>query len=107
MLLEMSQEGVLSLTQIAEKTTHHVADCFQIEDRGYIREGYWADLAIVDLEGKHQVTKGSLQYQCAWSPLEGHLFPASITHTFVSGHLAYANGEFDFSKKGERLLFNR
>ena len=63
MLLEMSQEGVLSLTQIAEKTAHHVADCFQIEDRGYIREGYWADLAIVDLEGKHQVTKGSLQYQ--------------------------------------------
>ncbi|MHA8107287.1 dihydroorotase [Aquirufa sp. 5-AUSEE-100C1] len=107
MLLEMSQEGVLSLTQIAEKTAHHVAECFQIEDRGYIREGYWADLAIVDVSQKQMVTKDSLQYQCAWSPLEGHEFPASITHTFVSGHLAYANGEFDFSKKGERLLFNR
>lgn len=107
MLMEMSQEGVLSLTQIAEKTAHHVADCFQIEDRGYIREGYWADLAIVDLNRKQMVTKESLQYQCAWSPLEGHEFPASITHTFVSGHLAYANGEFDFSKKGERLLFKR
>jgi dihydroorotase len=107
MLLEMSQEGVLSLTQIAEKTAHHVAECFQIEDRGYIREGYWADLAIVDLSQKQIVTKQSLQYQCAWSPLEGHEFPASITHTFVSGHLAYANGEFDYSKKGERLLFNR
>lgn len=107
MLMEMSQEGVLSLTQIAEKTAHHVADCFQIEDRGYIREGYWADLAIVDLNRKQMVTKESLQYQCAWSPLEGHEFPASITHTFVSGHLAYANGKFDFSKKGERLLFNR
>ncbi len=107
MLFELSQEGVLSLTQIAEKTAHHVADCFQIQDRGYIREGYWADLAIVDLAGKQMVTKESLQYQCAWSPLEGHQFPSSITHTFVSGHLAFANGKFDLSKKGERMLFNR
>ncbi len=107
MLLEMSQEGVLSLTQIAEKTAHNLAECFQIQDRGYIREGYWADLAIVDLQQSHEVTKSSLHYQCAWSPLEGHKFPASITHTFVSGHLAYANGQFDMSKKGERLLFNR
>ena len=107
MLLEMSQDGVLSLTQIAEKTAHNLAECFQIQDRGYIREGYWADLAIVDLQQSHEVTKSSLHYQCAWSPLEGHQFPASITHTFVSGHLAYANGQFDMSKKGERLLFNR
>ncbi len=107
MLLEMSQEGVLSLTQIAEKTAHNVAECFQIQDRGYIREGYWADLAIVDLQQKHEVTKSSLHYQCAWSPLEGHHFPSNITHTFVSGHLAYANGQFDMHKKGERLLFNR
>ena len=107
MLLEMSQEGVLSLTQIAEKTAHNLAECFQIQDRGYIREGYWADLAIVDLQQSHEVTKSSLHYQCAWSPLEGHQFPASITHTIVSGHLAYANGQFDMSKKGERLLFER
>ena len=107
MLLEMSQEGVLSLTQIAEKTAHNLAECFQIQDRGYIREGYWADLAIVDLQQSHEVTKSSLYYQCAWSPLEGHKFPASITHTFVSGHLAYANGRFNMSKKGVRLLFNR
>ena len=107
MLLEMSQDDVISLTQIAEKTAHNLAECFQIQDRGYIREGYWADLAIVDLRQSHEVTKSSLHYQCAWSPLEGHQFPASITHTFVSGHLAYANGQFDMSKKGERLLFNR
>ena len=107
MLLELSQEGILSLPQIAEKTAHNVADCFQIQDRGYIREGYWADLAIVDLESKQKVTKESLHYQCAWSPLEGHEFPNKITHTIVSGHLAYANGKFDVSKKGERLLFNR
>ncbi len=107
MLLGMSQEGVLSLEQIAEKTAHNVAECFHLQDRGYIREGYWADLAIVDLDSKQKVTKESLHYQCGWSPLEGHEFPASITHTFVSGHLAYANGQFDMSKKGERLLFNR
>ena len=107
MLLEMSQEGVLTLPQIAEKTPHNLAECFQIQERGYIREGYWADLAIVDLQQPHQVTASSLQYQCAWSPLEGHLFPHSITHTFVSGHLAYANGQFDMSKKGERLRFDR
>ncbi|MEY4955021.1 MAG: hypothetical protein RI981_1106 [Bacteroidota bacterium] len=107
MLLEMSQEGVLTLPQIAEKTAHNLAECFQIQERGYIREGYWADLAIVDLQQPHKVTASSLQYQCAWSPLEGHLFPHSITHTFVSGHLAYANGQFDMSKKGERLRFDR
>ena len=107
MLLEMSQDGVLSLTQIAEKTAHNLAECFQIQDRGYIREGYWADLAIVDLQQSHEVTKSSIHYHCGWSPLEGHQFPASITHTFVSGHLAYANGQFDMSKKGVRLLFNR
>jgi len=99
MLLEMSHEGILSLAQIAEKTAHNVADCFQIEDRGYIREGYWADLAIVDFERKQRVTKESLQYQCAWSPLEGHEFPTSITHTFVSGHLAMQMVNLIFLKK--------
>lgn len=107
MLLEMSQEGVLSLAQIAEKTAHHVAECFQIQDRGYIREGYWADLAIVDLQQTHEVNKSSLEYQCGWSPLEGHQFNSSITHTFVSGHLAFVHGKFDTTKKGKRLLFNR
>jgi len=107
MLIEMSLENVLSLTQIAEKTAHNLADCFQIQDRGYIREGYWADLAIIDLQKSHEVTKSSLHYHCGWSPLEGQKFSSSITHTFVSGHLAYDNGIFDMSKKGERLLFNR
>lgn len=107
MLIEMSHENVLSLTQIAEKTAHNLAECFQIQDRGYIREGYWADLAIIDLQNSHEVTKSSLHYQCGWSPLVGQKFSSTITHTFVSGHLAYANGFFDMSKKGERLLFNR
>lgn len=107
MLLEMSTEGVLSLEQIAEKTAHHVAECFQIAERGYIREGYWADLAIVDMQTPYSVSKSNIEYQCGWSPLEGHIFPHSISHTFVSGHLAYQAGKFDLSKKGERLLFTR
>jgi dihydroorotase len=107
MLLEMSTEGVLSLEQIAEKSAHHVAECFQIDARGYIREGYWADLAIVDMHTPHTVSKSNIEYQCGWSPLEGHTFPHSISHTFVSGHLAYQAGKFDESKKGERLLFAR
>ena len=107
MLLEMSAEGVLSLEQIAEKTAHAVADCFQIEERGYIREGYWADLAIVDLNKPVTVSKENILYQCGWSPLEGHTLSASVEHTFVSGHLAYSQGSFDESKTGKRLLFNR
>jgi dihydroorotase len=107
MLLEMSTESVLSLEQIAEKTAHHVAECFQIAERGYIREGYWADLAIVDMQTPYTVSKSNIEYQCGWSPLEGHTFPHSISHTFVSGHLAYQAGKFDLSKKGERLLFTR
>lgn len=107
MLLEMSTEGVLSLEQIAEKTAHHVAECFQIAERGYIREGYWADLAIVDMQTPYSVSKSNIEYQCGWSPLEGHIFSHSISHTFVSGHLAYQAGKFDLSKKGERLLFTR
>jgi dihydroorotase len=107
MLLEMSAEGVLTLEQIAEKTAHAVADCFQIEERGYIREGYWADLAIVDLTKPTTVAKENILYQCGWSPLEGQTLSASVEHTFVSGHLAYSQGTFDESKTGKRLLFNR
>jgi len=106
-LFELAQEGVLSLEKIAEKTAHSVADCFQIEERGYIREGYWADLAIVDLNKPTHVEKSNLHFQCAWSPLEGETFSSRIDYTFVSGHLAYSNGNFDMSQLGKRLLFNR
>jgi dihydroorotase len=106
-LLDLAKEGVLSLTQIAEKTAHAVAECFEISERGYIREGYWADLAIVDLEKPFEVQKSNIHYQCGWSPIEGHRFSSSIEKTFVSGHLAYSNGEFDMSHLGKRLLFDR
>lgn len=107
LMIELAKEGHISLELIAEKTAHAVADCFQIEERGYIREGYWADLAIVDLTKSTFVSKENILYQCGWSPFEGHTLSASVAHTFVSGHLAYSQGSFDESKKGKRLLFNR
>lgn len=106
-LFELAKDGVLGLEMIAEKTAHAVADCFQIEQRGYIREGYWADLTVVDLNKPTLVEKSGLHFQCAWSPFEGQTFSASIESTFVSGHLAYSNGEFNMSQLGSRLLFNR
>jgi dihydroorotase len=95
------------LEKIAEKMAHAVADCFQISKRGYIREGYWADLVLVDLEDKTTVSKNNIYYQCKWSPLEGKTFNSRITHTFVSGHLAFEEDKFDESVNGKRLLFER
>lgn len=106
MMLEFYTQQKISLEKIAIKMSHAVADCFRIEDRGYIREGYFADAVIVDLNQKTEVKRSGILYKCGWSPLEGHTFPSAITHTIVSGHLAFAEGKFDESKKGERLLFN-
>lgn len=104
----------VSLEKIAEKMSHAVADCFQIKDRGYIREGYFADLVLIDMKQQTKVSKENILYKCGWSPLEGFEFPATITHTFVNGHLVYAcpasgggNGTWDESNKGMRLSFNR
>ncbi|MFM1934109.1 MAG: hypothetical protein RL360_989 [Bacteroidota bacterium] len=107
LMIDLAKEGHISLELIAEKTAHAVADCFQIEERGYIREGYWADLAIVNLNKPQTVSKENVLYQCGWSPLEGHTLSASVEHTFVSGHLAYSKGSFNEAVKGKRLLFNR
>ncbi len=97
----------VSLEKIAEKMSHAVADCFQIKGRGYIREGYHADLVIVDLNASTKVSKENILYKCGWSPLEGFQFPASITHTFVNGNLVYGNNEWNESIKGQRLKFDR
>jgi dihydroorotase len=107
MMLYYHHQGNLSIEKIAEKMSHAVAECFQIEDRGYIREGYFADLVIVDPNAKTTVTENTLLYKCGWSPLEGTEFPAEITHTFVNGNLVYGKGTWDESKKGQRLKFNR
>jgi dihydroorotase len=106
-LLEFHKQGKMSLEQIAEKSAHAVADCFQIEKRGYIRKGYFADLVLVDLNQSYTVDKSNILYKCGWSPFEGFTFHSKITHTFVSGHLVFENGKFDESVKGQRLTFER
>lgn len=106
-LLEMYHQKKITLEQIAEKTAHHVADCFNIDRRGYIREGYWADLVLVNLNDPVKVTRANLLYKCGWSPFEGQVFQSEITHTFVSGNLAYQKGKFMTSETGKRLAFNR
>ena len=98
------KQGKISLEKIAEKMSHAVADCFQIKERGYIREGYYADLVIVDLKQQTKVSKENILYKCGWSPLEGFEFPATITHTFVNGHLVYGNGDWDESQKGQTIV---
>lgn len=107
LMLYYYKQGKITMEKIVQKMSHAVADCFQVKDRGYIREGYHADLVIVDLNTKTHVSKENILYKCGWSPLEGVEFPASITHTFVNGHLVYGNGVWDESKKGERLKFER
>ncbi|MES2448324.1 MAG: dihydroorotase [Bacteroidota bacterium] len=106
-LLEMHLQGKISLEKIVEKTAHNLAICFDIEKRGFIREGYWADLVLVNLNDPFKVTPVNIFYKCGWSPFDGETFQASITHTFVSGNLAYKNGKFVTSEIGKRLSFTR
>ncbi|SDG48202.1 dihydroorotase [Pedobacter terrae] len=106
-LLEIHLQGKISLEKIAEKTAHNLAICFDIEKRGFIREGYWADLVLVDLNDPWKVTKLNNFYKCGWSPFDGDTFKASITHTFVSGNLAYVKGKFTTDQIGKRLTFTR
>lgn len=105
-MLEFYFDGKISLEKIVEKMCHAPADCFNVRDRGYLEEGMWADIALLDLGHEWEVKKDNIHYKCNWSPFEGHIFKGKVTHTFVSGHLAYENGEFNENKKGERLLFN-
>jgi dihydroorotase len=106
-LLALHQQGKISLEQITEKTAHNVATCFQIEKRGFIREGYWADLVLVDLNQPWTATANNSLYKCGWSPFEGTVFPASIKHTLVSGNVVYSDGKFNEANRGQRLTFNR
>lgn len=106
-LLEMYHNKKISLEKIAEKTSHAVADCFQIEKRGYIRVGYFADLVVVNLNNPWTVAKKNLLYKCGWSPFEGTTFKAKVLQTFVNGNLVFNCGKIDDSKKGKRLTFLR
>lgn len=105
LMLDFVEQGKLSLETVVRKMSHAPADCFQIDRRGYIREGYWADLVLVDVNQPTTVSKSNILYQCGWSPLEGHTFGASVTHTIVSGKLVYENDQFLTNQPGERLLF--
>lgn len=104
-MLEMHSQGKISLEQVAEKMAHNPAICFSIQNRGFIREGYYADLVLADLRKPTPVSRESVLSKCGWSPFEGYSFGSSITHTLVSGHLAYERGVFNEAKMGERLLF--
>lgn len=106
-LLELYHQGKISLTQIAEKAAHHPAIAFKLQNRGYIREGYAADLVLVDLNKAQTVSKANVLYKCGWSPFEGTTFQSSVHSTFVNGHLAYNQGRIDDSIKGQRLLFSK
>ncbi len=107
MVLEMYHDRLLSLELIAEKTSHAPARLFDIPERGYIREGYWADLVLLDLERSERVEREDVRYKCGWSPVEGRIFRSVIESTFVNGHLAYHQGKLDESQLGQRLKFNR
>ena len=106
-MLEFYKKGRISLEKIVEKMCHNPAILFQVVERGYIKEGYYADLVLVDLDQTWQVNKDNILYKCNWSPFEGYTFSTKVSHTFVNGNLAYENGVFNESVKGKRLEFNR
>lgn len=107
LMIENFKNGKITLEKIVEKMCHNPAILFQIEKRGFIREGYKADVVLVDLNDNSTVTKENILYKCGWSPFEGSVFHSKITHTFVNGNLVYENGEIADEKFGERLLFER
>lgn len=107
LMLQYVKEGKLSIEKLVEKMAHAPAKCFQIENRGYIREGYFADLVLVDMNHNTTVTKENILYKCGWSPFEGHQFPAAVRYTLVNGDIAYENGRVNDTVRGQRLRFDR
>ncbi len=106
-MLEAVRDEKISLVKMVEKMCHNPAILFRIEKRGFIREGYYADLVLIDSEKPQYVDKDNLFYKCGWSPFEGKTFHSTIAYTIVSGHLAYKDGSFFEEQKGQRLIFNR
>ncbi|HTN18708.1 MAG TPA: dihydroorotase [Chitinophagaceae bacterium] len=107
LMLDYVQQGRISLEKVVQKMAHAPAVCFQVKDRGYIREGYYADLVLVNLNEAYNVTKQNILYKCGWSPMEGMHFPASVTHTLVNGQVVYENGRIAEGSNGMRLEFDR
>lgn len=112
-LCELVHQKVFTLEMVVQKSAHNVAELFQIENRGYIRQGYFADLVLIDMNSPWKVQTNNILYKCGWSPFDGQTFKTRVTHTFVNGHLVMENDgpqyrpTFDESKKGKRLTFNR
>jgi dihydroorotase len=107
LMLQYAQQGRISIEKVVEKMAHAPAICFQIKERGYIREGYFADLVLVDLKKEYKVSKDNILYHCGWSPMEGMNFSASISHMIVNGNVVYENGQVIEEYKGMRLVFDR
>jgi dihydroorotase len=103
-MLEFYRDGKISLEKIVEKMAHKPAEFYSIDRRGFIREGYYADLVLVDLDAEWTVSKENILYKCGWSPLEGTVFHSRVTDTFVNGHHVYADGEINDAVKGMRLV---
>jgi dihydroorotase len=106
-MLGFYHEGKISMERIVEKMCHAPATCFNLRDRGYIDEGMYADLAVIDVNKSIKVQKDNILYKCGWSPFEGHTFRGTVDAVIVSGHLALYNGSFNEEKMGERVKFHR
>jgi dihydroorotase len=106
-MLEFYHQGKISIEELVTKLCHNPAILFQVEKRGFLREGYAADLVLIDPHQPIIVEKSKLFYKCGWSPLEGTQLQSAVTHTFVNGNLVFENGNFDESHRGKRLLFER
>ncbi len=104
-MLEFYHRNLIALERIVEKMCHAPAQCFKVDRRGYLEEGMWADVVLLDADQQWTVAKDNIYQKCGWSPFEGHTFTGQVKSTIVSGHLAYHLGQFDKSKKGERLAF--
>ncbi len=107
MALELCHDGQLSLEQLVEKTSHGPARLFQVAERGYLREGYWADLVLLDLDSPYRVERDAVLYKCGWSPLEGVRLRSRVTTTLVNGRVAYRDGRVNEGIRGQRLRFDR
>ena len=106
-MMEAVKKGKISIEKVVEKMCHNPAKLFKIAKRGFIKEGYYADLVLVDPDNSQTVDKENILYKCGWSPFEGTTFHSKVSHTFVNGHLIYNKGVFNDSIKGKRLIFDR
>ncbi len=107
LMLQYVKQGKISIEKVVEKMSHAPAQCFQIAKRGYVREGYHADLVLVNMNTGYAVTKENILYKCGWSPFEGHTFPAKVEYTLVNGNIVYENGAVSDLYRGQRMMFDR